>query len=103
MEGEPRRDIFSLEEQVDLAQALSDAVDVRNDFIQRMGGFDDFADVHQYVDDNRARYDELEAVFSEARKKFDEAVMDKKALTVHLRQQGQTELADRIKSMFSVR
>ena len=56
------------EKQVSLAETLSNAVNARNDFIEMMGGFDDFAGVHQHVSGNRERYDKLEEAISLARK-----------------------------------
>lgn len=94
---------ISLETQTRFAQALSEAVDARNDFIERLGGFDDFADVHQHVDGNREKFDALENAYEIARKTFNDAVTDKKALIKHLRNLNQKALAERIIRMFSVR
>ena len=82
---------------------MSLAVDARNNFIKSFGGFDDFADVHQHVDDNREKYDKLEEAVSLARKNLDETVSDKKALVEHLRSTDEDRLADRIAQMFVVK
>ena len=104
MEGEIKKgQEQSFEEQMLLAKALYDAVDARNDFTERLGGFEDFAAVHQYVDGNREKYDKLEDACNEVRKKFDETVTDKKPFVEHLRNIGETKLADRITRMFRVR
>jgi len=103
MEGEPKKEQeLSFEKQISLAKTLYDAVDARNEFTERLGGFDDFAAVHQYVDNNRAKYDALDNTFEDARKKFDELVTDKKALVEHLRNIGENVLVDRITQMFGV-
>lgn len=94
---------LSLEQQVLLAQTLSEAVDARNNFTAGFGGFDDFADVHQHVGDNRAQYDALDKAASDARKELDEKVSDKKALVEHLRSIGENELAAKIGRMFQVK
>ena len=102
MEGEPKKEQeLSFEEQINLAKTLYGAADARNEFIEKLGGFDDFAAVHQYVDNNRAKYDALDDTFEDTRKKFDEVVTDKKALVEHLRSMGENTLADRITRMFS--
>ncbi len=104
MEGEHTEpQLLSLDEQVNLARTLSKAVDAANEFVARMGGFDDFAEVHQHVDDNRAQFDALEKARNEARQTFDEMVRDKPALVKHLRGLNEIELADRIKRMFQIR
>lgn len=103
MESEPKKEQgLSFEEQTNLAKAVYDAADARNEFTERLGGFDDFAAVHQHVDNNRAKYDALAKTFEDARKKFDETVTDKKALVEYLQGIGEKNLADRIKRMFSV-
>ena len=93
----------SFEEQVHLAKELSDAVDARNDFIERMGGFDDFAAVHQHVDGNREAYDELEKSVNTTRKNLDESISDKRGLVEYLRNIHEDALADRIARMFEVK
>ncbi|MEK7642198.1 MAG: hypothetical protein AAB392_00155 [Patescibacteria group bacterium] len=103
MESDPNQNpTLSLEEQVDLVKKLLDAVDVREKFIERMGGFDDFADVHQHVGDNRKQYDELWATYEAARNEFDQKISDKKVLVEHLRKVDKRS-ADRIAMMFRVR
>ena len=91
------------EKQVSLAESLSNAVNARNDFIEMMGGFDDFADVHQHVSGNRERYDKLEEAVSLTRKDLDETVSDKRALVEYLRSTNENQLADRIVRMFEVK
>lgn len=92
----------NFEQWTELARQLSDAVDARNDFITKLGGFDDFADVHQYVDGNREKYDALESVANSARDVLEREVADKPALVAHLREIGSVELANRISRMFDV-
>jgi len=93
---------LSFEEQVALATTLFQAVDDRNVFIQRQGGFDTFAEVGQHVNDMRSVYDKMEEKVSVARQEFDEKVVDKNAFVSQLRSVGNDALAGVIASMFGV-
>jgi hypothetical protein len=103
MEGEEKMEKkLPIELQVKLAHDLSNAVDARNRFIEEMGGFDDFAEVHQYVGNNRERYDRLEGAVAEARKNLKQRVQNKRAFVEHLRSINEEALAKRISEIFSV-
>lgn len=93
---------LSFEEQVALATTLFQAVDDRNVFIQRQGGFDTFAEAGQHVNGMRGVYDSMEDAVSVARQEFDEKVVDKSAFVSQLRSVGNDALADVIASMFGV-
>jgi len=97
------KNLFSLEEQINLAKSLTNANDKRNEFIEQFGGFDNFAEASQYVGDNRKQYDELAKKAEEARKDFDKNVVDKKALVKHLQSAGEENLAKRISEMFQLK
>jgi hypothetical protein len=94
--------ILSFSEQLSLAQHLVDAVNKRNDFIKNQGGFDTFAEAGQHVAGGRASYDALEQKVTDARKQFDEQVLDKKAFITRLRSVNESDLADTISSMFTI-
>jgi len=93
---------LSFDQKVALATTLFQAVDDRNVFIQRQGGFDTFAEVGQHVGDMRSVYDEMENAVSIARQEFDEKISDKKEFVKQLRIAGNDALADLIARMFSV-
>ena len=93
---------LSFDQQVALAEALFKAVDDRNVFIQRQGGFDTFAEVGQHVEGMGATHDELEQVALNARREFDEKVFDKKEFVRKLRDVGNDALADTVARMFGV-
>lgn len=92
----------TFEQQLELAKALSNAVDERNDFIKRQGGFDTFAEVGQYVWDARDSYDKMEENVSKTRQEFDKKVIDKKEFVNKLINIGENKLADRISKMFDL-
>lgn len=111
MEKPPNREItpdnqqeqeLSFDQQVALATNLFKAVDDRNVFIERQGGFDTFAEVGQHVGDMRFVYDEMENAVSIARQEFDEKISDKKEFVKQLRIAGNDAIADLIARMFSV-
>ncbi|MBX4200361.1 hypothetical protein KW790_02805 [Candidatus Parcubacteria bacterium] len=94
---------ISMEGQAELARSLSEAVDAREEFIDKLGGFDDFAEVHQYVGDNREVYNSLDDEVSRIRKELDEKVLDKKVLVDYLVSHDEAKLAARISRMFGVK
>lgn len=105
MEGVPTNNLeqeLSFDEKVALAETLFEAVNARNDFTERHGGFDDFADVHQHIGDNRKKFDEMEVVVTEARKEFDEKITDKKQFMEDLISKGDVDLANLISLMFNI-
>src|SRR3989338_10571209 len=93
----------SFDEMVILAQALDEAVDKRNLFILRQGGFDTFAEVGQHVEGMRAEYDKMEDEVFRAREEFDSKVSDKNEFFKKLRDAGNNDLADRIEKMFGAK
>lgn len=90
---------LSFNEQTQLAQKLFNAVNERNDYIKRQGGFDTFA-VTSNFGNGREIYSGMEKAVSVARKEFDEKVIDKKEFFKKLRSVNETDLADTISSMF---
>ena len=94
---------LSFDQKIALATALNKAVDERNIFIKRQGGFDTFAEVGQHVGDMKASYDTLEDDVSRARQEFDSKIHNKKEFVEKLRGLEENALADRIASMFGVR
>ncbi|MDO8492150.1 MAG: hypothetical protein Q7S34_00725 [bacterium] len=102
-ENEREKLKLTFEEQFALAKELSDAVDIRNNYIKRFGSFDDFAEIHQYVGNNRLVYDEMEDDVSKAREKFDRDVIDKEVFVNKLRESGKNQLALRISQMFGLK
>ncbi len=93
---------LSFDQQVELAKVLFNAVNDRNAFIKRQGGFDTFAEVGQHVNGMRNAYDEMEAAVSSARQDFDEKISDKKEFVKKLKDIGEDDLANTISRMFSV-
>ncbi|MEK9175036.1 MAG: hypothetical protein AAB795_00415 [Patescibacteria group bacterium] len=94
---------LSFDQKLILAQTLNRAVDNRNTFIQRQGGFDNFAEVGQHTDNLRSVYDDLERAVTNARKEFDENVHNKKEFVQQLKNIGENNnLAIRISSIFAV-
>lgn len=91
---------LSFEQQTSLARVLFSAVHDRNDFIERFGGFDTFAEAWQHVGDNRKVFDEMELAVENARKEFDQKISDKKQFANNLRNSGEVEMADLISMMF---
>lgn len=105
MEGAPTNNPeqeLSFDEKVSLAEDLFNAVKTRNDFTETHGGFDDFADVHQHVGDNRQIFDTMESTVTEARSKFDRKVTDKKQFMEDLISRGDVDVADLIGLMFRI-
>lgn len=99
----PENQELSFNEQLELARKLFESVDERENFVKGFGGFDDFADVHQHVGNNRMVYDTLDDDVLKARKEFDEKVSDKGKFIEELITRGEERLAERIASMFSIR
>lgn len=97
---EPASEPLSIEQRIQLARELVDAVNTRNQFTEERGGFDTFAEVWQHVEGNREEYDKLESEVTQLRKELDEKVVDKKALIKELRRLGEKDVADRIAAMF---
>ncbi len=93
---------LTFDQQVALATNLFKAVDDRNVFIKRQGGFDTFAEVGQHVGDMRSDYDKMENTVSITRQEFDEKVSNKKEFVKKLRIAGNDVLADLVIRMFSV-
>lgn len=93
---------LSFDQQLELAEVLFSAVDERNDFIKRQGGFDTFAEVGQYVEGMRDVYDKMEEDVIRVRREFDEKVLDKKEFVNKLRKMSKDDLADTIASMFGI-
>jgi len=89
------------EEQVALATKLIQTTDERNRFIEGFGGFDNFAEAWQHVDDNRARYDEYEKKVLLLRQEIQDKISDKKAFVEQLKEAGHDTLADQIAKMFA--
>lgn len=92
---------LSFDQQVALAKALVNAVNKRNDFIERQVGFDTFAEAGQHVGGMRGVYDEMEAAVTRTRQEFDEKVSNKKQFIEDLRSSGETVAADMIQRMFN--
>lgn len=93
---------LSFDEKVALADVLFKAVDDRNVFIQRQGGFDTFAEAGQHVGGMRDAYDEMEKAVSDARRDVDEKISDKEGFVRQLREAGRDDLADMSARMFRV-
>ncbi len=93
---------LSFDEKVSLAGTLFQAVKARNDFIDMYGGFDNFADVDQYIGDNRKVFDEMESAVTDARNEFYEKVSDKKQFMEDLISRGDVDVADMIGLMFGI-
>ncbi len=89
-------------EQVELAKNLFKAVEDRNIFIERQGGFDSFADSGQYVESIKDAHDEMEEAIDKAKKEIDEKVSDKEGFVGRLKEAGENDLADLIAGMFGV-
>ncbi len=96
-------EVISIEEQAALAKELIEAANARNSFTDSLGGFEDFAAVHQHVGDNRVRYNALDDAFNEKRALFDLSASDKNAVVNFLKQTGDKEAAKAIAKMFGVR
>lgn len=94
---------LTLEEQVNLARVLNEAVDNRNALTRNYPDWDDLIVFVNASPENRSHYEGLERVANDARDKFDKMTVDKKALVEHLKKIGESDLADRITMMFSVR
>ena len=102
MQENTQEEPLSFEQQLELAKILSDAVDKRNDFIKRQGGFDTFAEAGQYMEGMRDAYDKMENEVLKARREFDEKVSNKKEFVDRLRKAGEDTLADKITRMFNI-
>lgn len=94
---------LSLEEKLALAEALFEANDRRNKFVVAHGGdFDTFAESWANLPEIREKYDELDKLALDARKKLDGAVHDKAAFVEELNKAGREDYADRIADIFGV-
>lgn len=93
---------LSFEEELALARALTDAVDRRNQFIAGYGGFDNFAESWGNLTEPRAEYDKYEDAYNQARKEFDEKVLDKAGFVKKAREIGNGRIVDDISMMFGV-
>lgn len=101
-EGSSER-ILSLEEKLALVEALFKANENRNRFVEGHGGnFDTFAESWANLPEVREKYDELEKLASDARKKLDETIYDKEAFVEELNNAGREDYANRIASIFGV-
>ncbi|GEM_PF-6745357 len=101
-EGDSLEKELSFEDQVALANTLLEVVNERNGFIDRQGGFDDFAQVGQYMDGMRESYDEAERMVMQAREEFDRRVPDKETFITKLKSiGGQERLVSLISTMFT--
>lgn len=85
-----------------MARALTDATDRRNRFIEGYGGFDNFAESWGNLPKQRAEYDRYEDVYNQARKAFDEQVLDKTGFVKKAREMGNDRIADDISMMFGI-
>ena len=92
----------TFEQNLMLAGALREAVNTRNTFVRRQGGFDTFAEVGQYGEGMRSQYDAMEDKVTRLRAEFDVQVKDKRAFVDRVRSTGNEELAGLIGSMFGV-
>lgn len=93
---------LSFDEKFSLAKTLFNAVNTRNNFTEKYGGFDDFAEVHQHVGDNRQVFDKMDSAVITARKEFDEKIIDKKQFVEDLISREDIELANMIGLMFNI-
>lgn len=75
----------SFEYEVALAQALLNAINERNDFVHRQGGFDTFAEAGQYTPGMKEAYDQMEKAVGDAREAFDTGVSDKAAVVEQMK------------------
>lgn len=103
MEGEPKQELLTIEQQAQLAEEMLEASNDRNLFTDSFGGTDTFLDAAYHVDMHRQEYDRLVNAFEEKRKKFLEEARDKKSVVEYLKQQGETDKAERIEKMFGLK
>ena len=75
-------------------------VNTRNEFIRGQGGFDTFAEMGQYVEGVKDRYDKMEEDVTRNRAEFDEKVIDKESFVAELRDDNREDLADLMARMF---
>ena len=93
---------LSLDEQVRLAEELRQAVDRRNALESQYPELEDLSVFVNGSPENREEHDRLWREYDEARKLFDEKVINKLWLVKHLRETGKGELATMIESMFGL-
>lgn len=93
---------LTLEQQVDLAQKLADANHRRDRLFDQYPDFDDLTVFADGSPENRKLLEDLEREAAEARKVFDEKVVNKLWLVKHLRETNKDELAKMIESMFGL-
>ncbi len=92
----------TLEEQVRLAEELKEVIKRRNVVENAYPGMDDLSVFLDSDPENRKEYDRLWQEYNEARKVFDEKVINKLWLVKHLHEIGKDDLADMIQSMFGL-
>jgi hypothetical protein len=94
---------LSIDEQVQLAERMSEATERINRLTEAHPGMDDLAVSIDGSPEARNDYERLEQEADRARKQFDAGVSDKMALADHLRQLGKEEIAARVERMFELK
>jgi uncharacterized radical SAM superfamily Fe-S cluster-containing enzyme len=90
----PTIEEINFEQSLILAKNLKEAITNRNNFVEGFGGSDVFYSAIVHIDDNRKRYDALQAKYDLAKEAFDHGVKDRKKLVKKLRSVNENELAD---------
>ena len=86
---------------LELLKQLRAANAARERFTDGFGGFDTFAEVWQYVGDNRAQFDTLSAEAERLRRAFSTLPTEvKKEMVVYLRTGGDKETASWLEKYF---
>ena len=92
----------TIDEQVHMAEELQRAVLDRNVIEDQYPGLDDLTVFMDSDPKNREEYERLWREYDQARKSFDEKVVNKLWLVKHLREIGKDDVATMIESMFGL-
>ena len=94
---------ISFESAKEILISLLISHDEKNNFLENLGGFDNFAESWAHLPEYREIYDGLEMKSHELRKQFDSAVPDKVTFIKELRLNGMSSEADRISRVFLIK
>ena len=90
-----------LNEQMDLARKLFDAVNKRSDFINAQGGLDNIGDPAWFNGEEiKKGFEQIQQAVVDAQKEFEGKVPDKKQFMQQLRENDHDTMADSIERLF---
>jgi hypothetical protein len=94
---------LSFSQKIDLLKDVFSAAESRNNYPSTLPGspnFDTFAESYGNLPEYRGEYERLSGIFSRLRQNVEDAITDKKEFAAQLEEAGESELAQKFRTMF---